>query len=105
MNAGLPQGILGLSLFLTYRKDLRNGLQSNPKLYAGNTSLFSTVQDITLSTVNLCILIKISRNIGLTRKLQPIIPSAAFLTIYKSFLRTQLDYGDVIYDRAFNKSF
>ena len=55
MNAGLPQGILELSLFLTYIKDLRNGLQSNPKPYAGNTSLFSTVQDITLSTVNLCI--------------------------------------------------
>ena len=105
VNAGLPQGILGLLLFLTYIKDLRNGLQSNPKLYAGNTSLFSTVQDITLSTVNLCILIKISRNIGLTRKLQPIIPSAAFLTIYKSFLRTQLAYRDVIYDRTFNKSF
>lgn len=105
MNAGLPQGNLGLLLFLTYIKDLRNGLQSNPKPYAGNTSLFSTLQDITLGTVNLCILIKTSRNIGLTRKLQPIVPSAAFLTIYKSFLRTQFDYRDVIYDRAFSKSF
>ena len=27
------------------------------------------------------------------------------LTIYKSFLRPHLDYGDVIYDRAFNESF
>ena len=39
------------------------------------------------------------------RKLQPIIPRAALLTIYKSFLRPHLDYGDVIYDRAFNESF
>ena len=39
------------------------------------------------------------------RKLQPIMPRAALLTIYKSFLRPHLDYGDVIYDRAFNESF
>ena len=39
------------------------------------------------------------------RKLQPIIPRAALLTIFKSFLRPHLDYGDVIYDRAFNESF
>ena len=39
------------------------------------------------------------------RKLQPIIPRAALLTIYKSFLRPHLDYGDVIYDRAFHESF
>ena len=39
------------------------------------------------------------------RKLQPIIPTAASLAVYKSFLRPHLDYGDVIYDRAFNESF
>ena len=39
------------------------------------------------------------------RKLQPIIPRAALLTIYKSFLRLHLDYGDVIYDRTFNEYF
>ena len=39
------------------------------------------------------------------RKLQPIIPRKALLSIYKSFLRPHLDYGDVIYDRAFNGSF
>ena len=39
------------------------------------------------------------------RKLQPVIPRAALLTIYKSFVRPHLDYGDVIYDRAFNESF
>ena len=50
------------------------------------------------------ILIKIRKTIGLIRKLQPIIPRAVLLTIYKSFLRSHLDYGDVIYDRAFNES-
>ena len=52
-----------------------------------------------------CILIKTRKIIGLIRKLQPIIPRAALLTIYKSFLRPHLDYGDIIYGRAFNGSF
>ena len=51
------------------------------------------------------LLIKTRKLIGLIRKLQPIIPRAALLTIYKSFLRPHLDYEDVIYDRAFNESF
>ena len=51
------------------------------------------------------ILIKARKIIRLIRKLQPIIPRVALLTIYKSFLRPHLDYGDVIYDRAFNESF
>ena len=52
-----------------------------------------------------CILLKTRKIVGLIRKLQPIIPRAALLTIYKPFLRLRLDYGDVIYDRAFNESF
>ena len=38
-------------------------------------------------------------------KLQPIITRTALLAIYRSFLRLRLDYGDVIYDRAFNGCF
>ena len=33
-----------------------------------------------------------------------IIPSEALLKIYKSFVIPHLDYGDVIYDHAFNES-
>ena len=52
-----------------------------------------------------CILIKTRKITELIRELQPIILRAALLTIYKSFHRPRLDYGDVIYDRAFNESF
>ena len=52
---------------------------------------------------------KICKTIGLLRKLQNILPRAALLTIYKCFIRPMirphLDYGDIIYDQAYNSSF
>ena len=32
-------------------------------------------------------------------------PRLPLLTIYKSFIRPHLDYGDIIYDQAYNASF
>ena len=52
-----------------------------------------------------CILNKTRKVIGLIRKLQLIIRRATLLSIYKPFHRPDLDYGDVIYDCAFNESF
>ena len=40
-----------------------------------------------------------------TCKLQNVLPRLALLTIYKSFIRPHLDYGDIIYDKAFNETF
>ena len=48
---------------------------------------------------------KISKTIGLLRKLQKILTRAPLLAIYKSFIRPHLYYGDIIYDKAYNSSF
>ena len=38
-------------------------------------------------------------------KLQKILARPPLITIYKSFIRSHLDYGDIIYDQAYNVSF
>ena len=43
--------------------------------------------------------------IGLLQKLSNLLPRQALVTIYKTFVRPFLDYGDVLYDQAFNNSF
>ena len=43
--------------------------------------------------------------VALLRKLQTIPPRQTLLTIYKAFIRSHLDYGDTIYDQAYNDSF
>ena len=48
---------------------------------------------------------KVNKTIGIIHKLQNVFPRSALLTIYKSFIRSHLSYGDIIYDRAFNESF
>ena len=49
---------------------------------------------------------KTNKTIGLLKKLSNLLPRQAFLvTIYKAFIRPHLDYGEVLYDQAFNKSF
>ena len=48
---------------------------------------------------------KVNKAIRLLRKLQNSLPRPSLLTIYKSFIRPQLDYGDIIYDQVYNASF
>ena len=48
---------------------------------------------------------KANKGIGLIRKLAHVLPRQSLLTIYKSFIRTHLDYGDKIYDQPNNESF
>ena len=49
------------------------------------------------------VLNKVKKTIGLLRKFQQILPRQSLITIYKSFIRPHLDYGDIVYDRAFNE--
>ena len=48
---------------------------------------------------------KVNKTIELLRKLQNILPREPLSTIYKSFVRPQLDYGEVIDDQHYNNSF
>ena len=51
------------------------------------------------------ILNKVNKTIGLLLKFQLMLPRHSLITIYKTFIRSHLDYGDAIYDHAFNESF
>ena len=48
---------------------------------------------------------KVNKTIGLLRKLQGTLLRTSLITIFKSFIRSHLDYGDIIYDQAYNTSF
>ena len=180
IRAGVPQGsILGPLLFSIYVNDLPNGLKSECKLFAHDTSLFSVAHDLNTSASDInndlmlisdwafqwkmsfnpdpskqaqeiifsrkkmksthpsvyfndipinstsvhkhlgmllddkssyehhlkFVLNKIKKTIGLLRKFQQILPRQSLITIYKSFIRPHLDYGDIVYDRAVTESF
>ena len=88
---------------------------SNPSVYFNNIPVSSTsvhkhlgmLLDGKLSYEHHLkfILSKVNKAIGLLRKFQQILPIQSLITIYKSFIRPHLDYGDIVYDRALNESF
>ena len=48
---------------------------------------------------------KANRGIGILQKLRHYIPRQSLVTLYKLFIRSYLDFADVIYDQPTNKSF
>ena len=50
-------------------------------------------------------LCKVNKGISAIKKLRHALPRISFLTIYIVFLRSLIDYGDIIYDQPHNSSF
>ena len=50
------------------------------------------------------ILTKVNRTISLLRQFQQVLRRPSSITIYKAFTNSHVDYGDVIFDQAFNNS-
>ena len=48
---------------------------------------------------------KACKGIDVIRKLHYVLPRHSLLTIYKSFIRPHLDYGDIIYGQPNNQDF
>ena len=48
---------------------------------------------------------KANKGIGIICKLAKVLPRESLITIYKSFVRPHIDYGDIIYDQPNNDSF
>ena len=44
------------------------------------------------------------QRVGFIRKLSKLLPSNSVITIYKSFVRLHLDYGDILNDQPNNDS-
>ena len=51
------------------------------------------------------VLNKVKKRIRLLHKFQQILPWQSLITIYKSFIQPHLDYGNIVYNQAFNESF
>ena len=95
--AGVQQGsVLGPLFFLIYINDLAEGISSTTKLFVDDTSLFSVVM--------ILMYLQASKRIGVIKKLNNVLPRKALLTIYKSFVRPHLDYGDILYHQPYNES-
>ena len=66
-----------------------------------NLKTWKTYKNVHLKNVHS----KVNKTVGLLCKLQNILLRTSLITIFKSFMRTVLDYGDMIYDRAYSTSF
>ena len=53
---------------------------------------------------NSILIIVSKKGISAIKRLSKMLPQHSLLTIYKSFVRPYLDYGDILYDQPNNKS-
>ena len=90
---------------------------SDPNLFLNNSDVLQTnsqkhlgkVLDSKLTFHNhfdiYLVFTKVRKTIGLLCKLNSILPRAALVTIFKTFVQPHLNYGDLLYDQAFNSAF
>ena len=48
---------------------------------------------------------KVNKTKGLLRKLQNLLPRTTLMAVYTAFVRPHLDFGNILYDHAFNNYF
>ena len=48
---------------------------------------------------------KVSKTTCLLRKFRPILPRVFLLTVYKTFIRSRLDYTNIVCDQDYNSTF
>ena len=49
--------------------------------------------------------LKMSKTLGLLQKSYNLLPRSALITVYKAFVRSYFDYGDILYDEAYDMTF
>ena len=78
-----------------------NVLQTSSQKHLGVTLDVKLTFDEQLNNV----LNKVNKAIGLLRKLQNLLSRSTLITIYKAFVRSHLDYGDILFDQTYKNSF
>ena len=74
--------------------------QANSQKYLGVTLDYKSIfEGRLLNTFN-----KVNKITCLLHKLQNLLPTTTIINIYTAFVRSHLDYGDILYDQAFNNS-
>ena len=48
---------------------------------------------------------KVNKTIGLLQKMQKTLRRAVLMTMFKALVRAHLEYGDIIYDKAYKETF
>ena len=74
--------------------------QANSQKYLGVTWDYKSIFEGRLLNV----FNKVNKTACLLHKLQNLLPRATIINIYTAFVRSHLDYGDILYDKAFNNS-
>ena len=87
----------------------------HPNLFFNNSDVSQTNSQKHLGVVLDCkltfhdhldkVFTKVRKTIGLLPKVNSILPRAALVTIFKTFVRPHVDYGDLLYDHFFNSAF